>query len=99
TTTRTYSALDSLQLADEGLERGLDVASERHEQDDDDGGDEGEDDAVLGHCLAFLALDVVLHPLEQERCEHVIHLDVRGLCLRPKLRDDLIEQVDGRRAE
>src|SRR5579862_4183511 len=75
TTTRTYSALDSLQLADEGLERGLDVASERHEQDDDDGGDEGEDDAVLGHCLAFLALEIVLDPAEQKRSKHLTLLD------------------------
>src|SRR5437588_2368012 len=54
----------------------VDVLTEKDEQRDADGCDEGEDDAVLGHCLAFLALDIVLHPLEQERREHVIHLGV-----------------------
>src|SRR6266404_2388574 len=64
------NALESLQLVDEGLERGLDLPTEREQQDDAHGCDEGEDDAVLGHCLAVLALDVVLHPLKQERSEH-----------------------------
>src|SRR5437868_6174680 len=67
-----------LQLADEGRECGLDLRAERHEKRDDDGCDERQNDAVLGHSLAFLTLDVVLHPVEQERSEHFIHLGIRG---------------------
>ena len=39
---------------------------QRHENGDDDRRDERQDDSVLGHCLAVLALEIDLHPLIQE---------------------------------
>src|ERR1700675_496842 len=56
----------SLELVDDGLEGVLDVVADRHEQLDDDGEEQREDDPVLGHCLAFLALCVVLDPIDEK---------------------------------
>src|SRR3954447_2842722 len=56
----------------EGVE---DLVAQQREHRDDDRGDEGEDDSVLGHGLAFLALDVLLHPLDCE-LDHLNELPV-----------------------
>jgi hypothetical protein len=59
-----------LERVDDRRQRGLDLTTEREEQPDHDGGDQREDDPVLGHCLALVALHVVLDPLNGE-IEHL----------------------------
>src|SRR5579872_3006770 len=59
------------QCRDDGLELRLDLAAERDEDRDHAEGDEAEDDSVLGHRLALLALPVGLDPVDEKRSEHL----------------------------
>src|SRR4051794_9836001 len=59
-----------LERADDRVDRAGDLRAEREHHDGDDDCDQGEDEAILGHCLTVLALDVVLDPL----CGEIEHL-------------------------
>ena len=67
-----------LQLAADVAEHGGDLRADEEQRDDHDDCDKRQEDAILGHRLAFLAAQLDASELEPITNFHSVHTSLRG---------------------